>query len=101
MLNQQIADKIRAKVSALVSQELRLTDADGQTLSHTSTLKPQSVDLTIVPWAIPFSYGGNTVGYIVLETEMPNHDEISPLIRSIAELVMHQSIVLEQIPRQD
>jgi carbohydrate diacid regulator len=101
MLSQQIADKIRAKVSALVSQELRLTDAGGETLSHTSALKPESVDVAGVPWAIPFSYGGNVVGYIVLAKEMPNHEEIAPLIRSIAELVMHQSIVLEQIPRQD
>jgi carbohydrate diacid regulator len=101
MLSQQIADKIRAKVSALVSQELRLTDAAGQTLSHTPSFKADTIVITDVPWAIPFAYGGNTVGYIVLETEMPNHEEIAPLIRSIAELVMHQSLVLEQIPRQD
>lgn len=101
MLSQQIADKIRAKVSTLVSQELRLTDAGGETLSHTSNLKPETILITNIPWAIPFSYGGNTVGYIVLEEQMPNHDEIAPLIRSIAELVMHQSLVLEQIPRQD
>jgi carbohydrate diacid regulator len=101
MLSQQIADKIRAKVSALVSQELRLTDANGDTLSHTQALKPEKVTITNIPWAIPFSYGGSTVGYIVLANRMPNHEEIAPLIRSIAELVMHQSIVLEQIPRQD
>jgi sugar diacid utilization regulator len=101
MLSQQIADKIRAKVSALVSQELRVTNATGQSLSHTSALKPEPVDLAAAPWAIPFAYGGNTVGYIVLANEMPNHEEIAPLIRSIAELVMHQSLVLEQIPRQD
>jgi len=101
MLSQQIADKIRAKVSALVSQELRLTDASGKTLSQTASLKPETIDLAGASWAIPFAYGGSTVRYIVLETEMPNHDEIAPLIRSIAELVMHQSLVLEQIPRQD
>jgi carbohydrate diacid regulator len=101
MLSQQIADKIRAKVSALVSQELRVLDASGQTLSVTPALTAEKVDLTKTPWAIPFSYGGNVVGYIVLAGEMPNHAEIAPLIRSIAELVMHQSLVLEQIPRQD
>ena len=101
MLSQQIADKIRAKVSALVSQELRVTNAGGETLSTTPALKIELIDLTRVPWAIPFSYGGNVVGYIVLANEMSNHSEIAPLIRSIAELVMHQSIVLEQIPRQD
>ncbi len=101
MLSQQIADKICAKVSALVNQDLRLTDADGKALSQTSDLKPENVKISTIPWAIPFSYGGNVVGYIVLDTEMPNHEEISPLIRSIAELVMHQSLVLEQIPHQD
>lgn len=101
MLSQQIADKIRAKVSALVSQQLRVLDANGQRLSATPALVSGSIDLTQTPWAIPFSYGGNVVGYVVLEQEMPNHAEIAPLIRSIAELVMHQSIVLEQIPRQD
>jgi len=101
MLSQQIADKIRAKVSSLVNQELRITDAEGQSLSVTSGLKDDLVVIDDLPWAIPFSYGGTTVGFIVLSTEMPNHDEISPLIRSIAELVMHQSLVLEQIPRQD
>jgi len=101
MLSQQIADKIRTKVSSLVSQELRVTNPSGQSLSHTQTLKPETIDITQMPWAIPFAYGGNTVGYIVLATEMPNHEEIAPLIRSIAELVMHQTLVLEQIPRQD
>jgi carbohydrate diacid regulator len=101
MLSQQIADKICAKVSALVNQNLRLTDAEGKALSQTSALKAENITISTIPWAIPFSYGGNIVGYIVLETEMPNHEEISPLIRSIAELVLHQSLVLEQIPHQD
>jgi len=101
MFSQQIADKIRAKVSALVSQELRVLDANGQTLSATPALTLETINLTETPWTIPFSYGGNVVGYVVLQSEMPNHQEIAPLIRSIAELVMHQSIVLEQIPRQD
>ena len=101
MLSQQIADKICAKVSALVNQNLRLTNANGQALSQTSALKPEDVTISTIPWAIPFSYGGSVVGYIVLDAEMPNHEEISPLIRSIAELVMHQSLVLEQIPHQD
>ena len=101
MLSQQIADKIRAKVGALVSQELQVTDAAGAVLASSPGLPPGDVVLTKVPWAIPFSYGGNVVGYIVLASEMPNHEEIAPLIRSIAELVMHQTIVLEQIPRQD
>jgi carbohydrate diacid regulator len=101
MLSQQIADKICAKVSALVSQELRVVDPSGQTLSHSPALNPTKIQLDTIDWAIPFTYGGSTVGYIVLEAELSNHEEIAPLIRSIAELVMHQTLVLQQIPRQD
>jgi carbohydrate diacid regulator len=102
MLSQQIADKIRSRVSALVSQELRVTDDSGHTLSATPSLPSgESLNIARTPWAIPFSYGGNVIGHIILVAEMPNHAEIAPLIRAIAELVMHQSLVLEQIPRQD
>jgi len=101
MLSQQIADKIRAKVGTLVSQELKVTAPDGKTLAASPGMPTEQANLIKIPWAIPFSYGGKVVGYIILADEMPNHEEIAPLIRSIAELVMHQSIVLEQIPRQD
>lgn len=101
MLNQHIAEKIRSRVSSLIGQELRITDDSGATLAHTARLSDDAVELTQTAWAIPFAYGGNVVGYIVLEHEMPNQADIAPLIRSIAELVMHQSLVLEQIPRQD
>ncbi len=101
MLSQQIADKIRAKVGTLVSQELKVTAPDGKTLAASPGMSAEAVTLTKIPWAIPFAYGGKVVGYIILAAEMPNHEEIAPLIRSIAELVMHQSIVLEQIPHQD
>jgi carbohydrate diacid regulator len=101
MLSQQIADKIRAKVGTLVSQELRVAAPDGKTLAASPGMSDDQATISKIPWAIPFSYGGKVVGYIVLASEMPNHEEIAPLIRSIAELVMHQSIVLEQIPHQD
>lgn len=100
MLSQQIAEKIRTKVAGLVSQELCMTDASGVIIADGPNTG-QKLDLKAFPWAIPFSYGGKTVGTIVLKQKMDNHDEISPLIRSIAELVMHQSLVLEQIPRED
>jgi carbohydrate diacid regulator len=101
MLTQQIAEKIRTKVSSLISQELWVVDLAGQSLSHTTHLAPASVDLSTTDWAIAFSYGGNVVGYIVLEKQLSGHTDIAPLIKSIAELIMHQSLVLEQIPHQD
>lgn len=100
MLSQQIAEKIRTKVAGLVSQELCVTDSNGTILAD-DTSNSGRLELESYPWAIPFSYGGKIIGTIVLRAKMDNHDEISPLIRSIAELVMHQSLVLEQIPKED
>jgi len=101
MLSQQIAQKIRLRVGALMKQDLVITDANGGILAETELNHEESINLAETPWAIPFSYSGHVVGYVILTQEMSNHDEVAPLIRSIAELVMHQSLVLEQIPRQD
>lgn len=101
MLNQQIAEAIRSKVGSLVGRPLNVTGADGEVLSSDLPDRPEAVDLAEVPWSIPFSYGGKTAGWVVLETPIENQEEISPLIRSIAELVMHQSILVSQIPHEE
>jgi carbohydrate diacid regulator len=100
MLSPQIAEKITAKVRSLVNRDLAVTDADGSILASTNTW-PEDLTLDQAPWAITFHYAGQVAGYIVLAAQMPNHDEIAPLVRSIAELVMHQSILIEQIPKQE
>lgn len=101
MLSQHIAEKIRAKVGGLVNRELSVVEPRGMVMASNDPAVDEMIDLSQTPWAIPFSYGGNVVGYIVLAEAMPNHEEITPLVRSIAELVMHQSILIEQIPRQE
>jgi carbohydrate diacid regulator len=101
MLNQQIAEAIRSKVGSLVGRPLSVTESDGAVLASDLPDKPESIDLADVPWSIAFSYGGKTAGWVVLEEGMENQDEISPLIRSIAELVMHQSILISQIPHEE
>lgn len=101
MLSPHIAQKIQSKVAGLVNQELSVVDPDGVILASSGNPPSSGVDLTKVAWSISFSYGGKIVGHVVLDQKLPNHKEITPLIRSIAELVMHQSILLEQIPRQE
>lgn len=101
MLSQHIADKIRAKVGGLVNRELSVVEPRGMVMASNDPTADEMIDLEQTPWAIPFNYGGEVVGYIVLAEAMPNHEEITPLVRSIAELVMHQSILVEQIPRQE
>ena len=101
MLTPHIAEKIRAKVSALVNRSLSVVDPRGSVLATDLNPAPESIGLGSTTNAIGFNYGGKVVGYIVLAEAMPNHDEIAPLVRSIAELVMHQSILIEQIPKQE
>jgi carbohydrate diacid regulator len=101
MLSPHIAQKIQAKVAGLVNQGLSVVDPQGIILSSSVDHPPRGMDLSKVAWSISFSYGGKPVGYVVMEQRLPNHQEITPLIRSIAELIMHQSILLEQIPRQE
>lgn len=98
MLTAQIAEKIRSKVESLVNRELAVTGPSGEILAGASG---EAIDLTEIPWAVAFNYGGKVTGYIVLAQPMPNQEEITPLVRSIAELVMHQSILIEQIPKQE
>jgi carbohydrate diacid regulator len=101
MLTQQIAEKIRAKVAGLVNRGLSVINADGAVLASNNPHVDESIDLEATPWAVSFNYGGKIAGYIVIASPMPNHEEVTPLIRSIAELVMHQSILIDQIPRQE
>jgi sugar diacid utilization regulator len=101
MLNLQIAEKIQLKVTGLVNQPVSVVDNRGVVLTSNQAGVGDSINLDQTPWIIDFNYAGKVAGYVVLEAAMPNHTEIAPLIRSIAELVMHQSILVEQIPRQE
>lgn len=101
MLNQHIAEKIQSKVGGLVNQPLSVVDPNGVVLGTNDPTIEESINLNTSPWAIQFSYGGKPAGYVILSTSMSNQEEIAPLIRSIAELVMHQSILIEQIPQQE
>jgi carbohydrate diacid regulator len=101
VLSQHIAEKIRAKVGGLVGRELSVVEPRGMVMASTDPSVDEMIDLESTPWSIAFQYGGRVVGYIILAEPMSNQEEITPLVRSIAELVMHQSILIEQIPRQE
>lgn len=101
LLTQDIAEKIQGKVSALVNQPLSIVDAAGSVLATNDTSVDDSLPIEDYPWAIDILYGGKPTGYVVLAREMPNHTEIAPLVRSIAELILHQSILIEKLPGQE
>jgi carbohydrate diacid regulator len=101
MLSQHIAEKIRAKVGSLLNRELSVVSPQGLVMASNDPAADEMFTLEETPWAVPFNYGGQVAGYIVVAHQLPNHEEIVPLVRSIAELVMHQSILIEQIPKQE
>lgn len=101
MLTQSIADKIHVKVGGLVDQPLSITDLHGAVLATNDPLVDESLELENMPWAIDITHTDTPVGYVVLSKQMANHEEIAPLIRSISELIMHQSLLIERLPQQE
>src|SRR5665213_3558161 len=101
MLTQPIADSIHGKVGALVNQPLSVVDAECVVLATSDPRVDENVAIGSVPWAVDIHHAGKIAGYVVLGREVPNYEEIAPLIRSIAELMLHQSLLLEQLPQQE
>ncbi len=101
MMNSQIAAKIALKVASLVSFPISVLDSDGNILASEQSTLQGKLNVGELKWAVPFNYQGEVVGYVSLNQELPNHESIAPLIKSIAELVMHQSILIDQIPKQE
>lgn len=100
-LSRHIAEKIHSKVFSLVGQPLSVVEPEGIVMASNDSLVEESVEIATRPWAIAFAYSGQPAGFVILSQRLPNHEEIAPLIKSIAELLLHQSLLLEQIPRQE
>ncbi len=101
MLTPEIAEKIHAKVGGLVNQPLSITDREGLVLAGNDSAIINRVELDSTGWAIPLHHDNTKVGYVVLAQQMENHVEIAPLIRSLAELIMHQSLLIERLPHSE
>lgn len=101
MLTQPIAEAIHAKVNALVHQPLSIIDQNGSVLASSDPTVEEVLDVGELSWAIELRHDQEIAGYIVLAQEAPNYSEIAPLIRSIAELMLHQSLLIEQLPQQE
>jgi len=101
VLDQSVASEILAKVGPLVKQRLSITNPTGVTLASELPLPPTAINLADIPWAVTFSHNGQVAGWVVAEQPLAAQAEIAPLIRQIAELVMNQAIVLEQVPQDE
>ena len=100
MLDQEIADNIQHKVTGLVGQQVIITDSTGNILSPISP-KNQSTPKTSISNGISFKINNNSHGYIVMPRQFSAGSEVITLIQSIAELVVHQSAVISQLPVEE
>jgi len=101
MLSQSVAETIHAKVSGLVHEPLSVVDERGVVLASNDPIAGEQVDIEEARWKIDIHHDQDTAGYVVLSQSVPNFEEIAPLIRSIAELMLHQSLLLERLPQQE
>ncbi len=101
MVTQTLADQIHAKVGALVHQPLSVVNSEGVVLASDDPRVDENLQIADYPWAIDIHHDHAVVSYVVLAREVPNYDEIAPLIRSIAELMLHQALLIEQLPQQE
>jgi carbohydrate diacid regulator len=101
MLNQQVADEIQRKVGSLVGQPLSVVNENGTVLASNDPAVDESVSVERHPESISISHGGKIAGHIVFSDDLNNYEEIAPLIRSISELMLHQSLLIEQLPQQE
>lgn len=100
MLTPEIAEKIHSKVGGLVNQPLSITDREGLVLAGNDPQVFDRLKITAAPWAIALEQNGDKIGFVVLAQRLDNHDEIAPLIRSLAELILHQALLIDRLPQQ-
>lgn len=101
MLTSSIAEKIHHKVGSLVNEPLSVSDAGGVVLATNDPLAGEVIVPEDVDWAIKIAHDDQIVGYVILDRRLSNHEEIAPLIRSISELILHQSLLIQRLPQQE
>ncbi len=99
VLNLQIAEKIQHKVAGLVGQPISVVDPSGTVLATNQIGVEEVLVVTQQPTSISFNYAGQPAGFIVTSPALGSAEELEPLIRSIAELILHQQLLIDQMPR--
>src|SRR5579884_1285049 len=125
-LNEFIAETIVNKISSLIGKEVMLSDPNGNVLASTDLSKThknytqlhqaiQSGKITEIgkedfsfikdplnPGVVlPLSYSGETVGAVYIQDEPANYNKYTSLIKTTAELMIHQTLVIDNVPYKD
>jgi len=125
-LNEFVAETIVNKIASLLSREVMLADVNGNVLDSTDLAKThknytqmhqaaQSSNITEVgkedvgyikdPLAqgviLPLAYSGDVVGTLYVQDEPSNYNKYASLIKTTAELLIHQTMVIDNVPYKD
>jgi carbohydrate diacid regulator len=116
-MHRQIALRIVERVSAAVQNDIYVTD-DATEVVASSAGRPPGIVHDVAARAIadgvlarnettdgsmlglPLVYSGHVVGAIILDAVAPHSEELAYMARALAELIIHQMTVIEQLPRQ-
>ena len=125
-LNEFVAETIVNKIASLLGREVVFADINGNVLASTDLAKThknytqlhqaaQSGKVTEVeqeqlgyikdPLAqgviLPLTYGGEILGAMYIQDEPANYNKYSSLIKTTAELLIHQTMVIDNVPYKD
>src|SRR5690349_12410523 len=116
-LRRPIAARIVERVSAGVQKPIYVTDpsaevvasSDATVLGRRNEVAARAIlnealarseSATGTTLGLPLIYGGCVVGAIVLDTVAAQGEELGYMARALAELIIHQMTVIEQLPRR-
>lgn len=117
-LSQEIASRIVERISASIQQRIYVTDGAGAVIAGSDAAPPgvaREVALQAIAdgamvrrsntgssvIGLPLVNGGQIAGAIVLDSVAPQSDDVAYMARTLAELIIHQMLVVEQLPQQD
>lgn len=116
-LGQQIALRIVERISASVQKPIFVTDVAGTIIASSNGQSPSIVRKIAIQAigdeaiaqetngtgnlvGLPLVHGGRIAGAIVLDEVLAHNDEIVSMARTLAELIIHQMRVVDQLPHQ-
>lgn len=94
MLDQDLAEQIHSKIARLVPQPIWIVDAAGEPVIGDPTSSPSTTRISL-------TYDGSQIGQVVIDRPADDSQELIPLVRSIVELMIHQSMLMRQLPPQE
>jgi carbohydrate diacid regulator len=126
LINELLAETIVNKVAALINREILFTDVSGNVLASTDLAKTnahysqmqraaesgQAMEVVKDDFSfskypldsgviLPLTYNGEIVGTLYVQDEPSNYSKYSNIIKTTTELLIYQTLVIDNVPYKD